>query len=82
MNLMARVEAVKQTWHLLLPTCPIPDDTQIARWAVRFGDAELEFAFTRTASKWRRGLQSDATSAHRFCTSVLVNERREAGGQS
>ena len=76
MTLVERVEAVKQTWNLLLPTCPTPNDQQLARWAARFNDSELVYAFTRVASKWRRGLQTEASTAHRFCTSILVNERR------
>ena len=82
MTLIERVEQVRQTWNLLLPTCPTPDDTQFARWAARFDDAEIQYAFACVASKWRRGLQTDSTSAHRYCTAISVNERRQTGERS
>jgi hypothetical protein len=75
MNLVLRVEAAKQMWRLLLPTCPAPDDSQLARWGARFNDAELQYAFVRASSKWRRGPQTGATSLHRYCTGILLGER-------
>jgi len=76
MKILARVEAVKKLWALLLPSCPTPDDYQVGRWASRFGDSELEYALARTAQKFRTAMPPDPQTVARYATGVLCNERR------
>ena len=79
MTLLNRVNEAKTLWRLLAPSCPAPDDAQLARWLNRFTDSEMEFAIRRTGAKVRRGfLAEDATAPFRFCTGVLMSERRAA----
>ena len=73
-GLIERVARARQLWLLLLPACSTPSDAQLARWAGRFSDAELEFVLTRTARKHRKGLLPDADVC-RYVTGTLVNVR-------
>jgi len=76
LEVLVRVDGVKRVWQLLMPTCPVPDDAQLARWVSRFDDIEIGYAVGRLATKIRRGhFANDAESAHRYCTGILVNER-------
>jgi hypothetical protein len=75
MSILFRVKQLEQLWALLLPTCPIPDQPQLGRWASRFRDEELEYAVNRTAQKFRLGMPSESNAVARYVSSVLNNER-------
>src|SRR5436309_434625 len=78
MTTIARVQNVKTTWALLLPSCPAPEDFQIGRWVSRFSDEELDYAIQRTAQKFRAVMPSDPQIVARYATGILNNERRHA----
>jgi len=78
-QVLDRVESVRRLWRLLMPSCPAPDDPQLARWCSRFTDTDLGYAVGRTAVKSRRGLLADAEAAYRYTTGILINERRVNG---
>jgi len=78
MMLLDRVDRLQRLWSLMLPGCAAPDEYQLARWISQFSEIELEYAIGRSQRKFARtGMPEDAAEVFRYCTGVLVNERRQ-----
>jgi len=78
MTIFERITTFKQLWVLAVPETPAPPDAQILRRVGKFDDAAIEYAVVRLGNKSRR-TRFEGDAAHRYLTSVLINEAKDAG---
>jgi hypothetical protein len=83
-SLFDALNELRKLWEVLAKG-PAPDDRTLALWMKSFNEEELVYAFGRVNSKMHdRAIGPNDTTAHRYCTSVLINERqrrKEAGAR-
>jgi hypothetical protein len=82
MTLFEKIEHIRKTWALLLPTLPPPGDQMMGYWAAEYSPEELEHAVSRTGRKLHNDPtmgQADpamiAKATFTYCAGVLKNER-------
>jgi hypothetical protein len=78
-NIVERTQLAAQMWALLIPSVPAPSDTQLARWASRFTDADLEKTFAKIGRKLSRGQFADRTELEvwKYTTACLLGREAE-----
>ena len=81
MNIVERTELAARMWALLIPIVAAPADPQLARWAMRFSDAEMEKVFAKVGRKLNREGLQDRTDLDiwRYTTACLLNAQSGKG---
>jgi hypothetical protein len=78
-NIVERTELAGRMWALLIPTVPAPSEPQLARWAARFTDVDLEKTFAKIGRKLSRGHFADRTELEvwKYTTTCLLGREAE-----
>jgi hypothetical protein len=84
MSILDRLPTTKTLWTLLLTDAMLPGDRGIVEWWLSvYTDAEIEYAFGRTARKFRGQVIPTPEALWNYASGVLRNERtarKTAGG--
>jgi hypothetical protein len=84
MSILDRLPTTKALWTLLLTDATLPPDREVVeRWLSVYTEAEIEYAFGRTARKFRNQVIPNPDTLWNYTSGVLRNERaaRKDGGQ-
>ena len=78
MNIIATIENLQQTWALLFPTSPVPDQRQRALWLTLYPEQTVRAAIAKLAIKQTNGT-APAINLDRFASSIMQRMDRAAG---
>jgi hypothetical protein len=73
--ILERIAPVQKLWASVLPTIPVPDVPQLAKWVERYNESAITHAVVRAATKLRKGgLVPTSSEATRYIGGVLRNQ--------